>query len=357
MADLAPLLEPIPGDAPTGADLRYVDGDLTFQQIEEERLEQDEIANRDGEEKPANWPKVVSLCTEALRTKSKDLQLAAWLTEGLAHTEGFPGVRDGLRFTKDLMQTFWDQAYPGYEDGELIPELRARPIVWIGSRNCFLPAVKAIPLVSGPGKELGWRDYEMSSIVDEASVRSDQSKYTEFIESGFINGESWNAAVSNTAPDLFEKNLTALKECCAELEELRKVCEERFEDSPSFVELDNLFSDLRDFLLKNTASDEEGVEGEGGESIGAETGGETGGQARPGGPINSRAAALSQLDQVAQFFRKTEPHSPISYLVQRAVKWGSMPLEDLLKEVVKDSNTLSQIWETLGIVPTDGGEG
>ena len=56
---------------------------------------------------------------------------------------------------------------------------------------------------------------------------------------------------------------------------------------------------------------------------------------------------------MATFFRQTEPHSPISYLVQRAVRWGNMPLEELLKEVVKHSDALDRIWDTLGIKPTD----
>jgi type VI secretion system protein ImpA len=54
------------------------------------------------------------------------------------------------------------------------------------------------------------------------------------------------------------------------------------------------------------------------------------------------------LAEVADFFRQTEPHSPVSYLVQRAVKWGNMPLESWLQEVVKDESVLSQIRETLG---------
>lgn len=354
MADLAPLLEPVPGDAPTGVNLRYVDGDLTFQEIEENRLDQDEIDNPEGEAKPANWPKVVGLCSEALRTRSKDLQLAAWLTEGLAHTEGLAGVRDGLRLTKELIHKYWDQLHPGYEDGELIPELRAKPIVWLGSPNCFLPAVKSIPLISGPGRQLAWRDYEMSSVVDEAAVQSDQSKYNEFIEAGFINGETWLAGVSNTARDTFEAHLGTLDECCAELEELLKLCDERFgaDDAPSLVELSNLFSDMREFLQKHVGTGEALVE----EGEVVEGAGAAGAPGRAAGPINSRAAALQQLEEVARFFRQTEPHSPVSYLVQRAVKWGNMPLEDLLKEVVKDTNTLSQIWDTLGIVPS-GGEG
>lgn len=66
------------------------------------------------------------------------------------------------------------------------------------------------------------------------------------------------------------------------------------------------------------------------------------------GAIQGRADALKRLAQLAEFFRKTEPHSPISYLVTRAVKWGNMPLETWLQDVIKDETVLFQIRQTLG---------
>jgi hypothetical protein len=42
-------------------------------------------------------------------------------------------------------------------------------------------------------------------------------------------------------------------------------------------------------------------------------------------------------------------------MVQKAVKWGEMPLELWLQEVVKDPGVLYQLKETLGVTP--GGEG
>jgi type VI secretion system protein ImpA len=52
---------------------------------------------------------------------------------------------------------------------------------------------------------------------------------------------------------------------------------------------------------------------------------------------------------VADYFRRTEPHSPVSYLVQRAVRWGEMPLEAWLQNVIHDEGVLEQLRETLGL--------
>jgi type VI secretion system protein ImpA len=68
-----------------------------------------------------------------------------------------------------------------------------------------------------------------------------------------------------------------------------------------------------------------------------------------------RADAIRRLAAVAEYFRRAEPHSPIAYLVQRAVRWGEMPLEEWLRDVIHDDNVLGQLRETLGLKDADGG--
>jgi type VI secretion system protein ImpA len=66
----------------------------------------------------------------------------------------------------------------------------------------------------------------------------------------------------------------------------------------------------------------------------------------------SREDALRRLEEVGEYFRKHEPHSPVAPLVARAARWGRMPLEEVLKEVISDPGALTKIWETLGIRPS-----
>ena len=65
--------------------------------------------------------------------------------------------------------------------------------------------------------------------------------------------------------------------------------------------------------------------------------------------INNRNQALMQLCQVADFFRRTEPHSPVAYLADKAAHWGEMPLHQWLSTVIKDPNSLSNVEELLGL--------
>ncbi|MBZ0134866.1 MAG: type VI secretion system ImpA family N-terminal domain-containing protein [Planctomycetes bacterium] len=73
----------------------------------------------------------------------------------------------------------------------------------------------------------------------------------------------------------------------------------------------------------------------------------------PGGPITNRKVAFERLREVAEFLRRTEPHSPVAYLVNRAIKWGDMSLENVIAELVKNTDARRQIYETLGVKRDD----
>jgi type VI secretion system protein ImpA len=66
-------------------------------------------------------------------------------------------------------------------------------------------------------------------------------------------------------------------------------------------------------------------------------------------PIRTRAEAYQRLSEAAEFLLRTEPHSPVPHLVRRAVAWGSMSLDALLPELVRDSNQLAEILRLLQI--------
>ena len=91
--------------------------------------------------KTADWRLVEELASACSANRSKDLQLALWLTEAGIKLHGFPGLRDGLRLTRELMVRYWDHGlYPPMEDG---PEDRAGPFEWLN--NKLVDSITAIP--------------------------------------------------------------------------------------------------------------------------------------------------------------------------------------------------------------------
>jgi type VI secretion system protein ImpA len=68
-------------------------------------------------------------------------------------------------------------------------------------------------------------------------------------------------------------------------------------------------------------------------------------------PLGSREEALRSLAAIAEFFRRTEPLSPLSYTVQEAVRRARMSWPELLEEIVPDMSLRAQILISLGIRP------
>lgn len=366
MIDLEALLQAIAPDNPCGPDLRGVSGDPTLAKANDLRQEIDAELDPAGRGKSADWAGLVKLCAEALASRSKDLQLAAYLAEGLARTQGFPGLIAGLRLVRGLVERHWEGLHPGCEDGEIVLPVRARWLTWLGGSGEFLASVKRIPLTAALGERAHcWFDFEQSKRVDEASRKSDTQRRDELLAAGLITGEQWRQALRATPPAALGATVAAIDEALEEIAALKSVSDERFGDeAPLFVELDNLLADCRDHLRRAQAAEESqdeaaagaaGPAGAGFQGPGlAATGGGAGAAGGPGGPIASRDHAYRILREVADYLRRVEPHSPAPLLIDRAVKWGGMSFEDLLQDVVKHGDVRAQVRELLGLPPDLG---
>src|SRR6516162_3686440 len=70
-----------------------------------------------------HWRTVRQLATEALRSRTKDIEIAAWLTESLARHDGLTGLAEGAAILTGLIGQFWDMGlYPTADPAE--PEER-----------------------------------------------------------------------------------------------------------------------------------------------------------------------------------------------------------------------------------------
>ena len=164
------LLNPIAGQNPSGQDLRYAP---VYDKIKEARREEavPPAGMTESDRKVADNPLVIKLCTEALTKKTKDLWLAAWLTEAWVKQIGFSGLRDGLTLCHGLVGKFWDTVYPAIEDGDA--ELRAAPLEFLGTR-LEIP-LKSVRLVQK--EPYGFTDVQESRKLGyEADAKSDEAK-------------------------------------------------------------------------------------------------------------------------------------------------------------------------------------
>ena len=68
-----------------------------------------------------------TLATEALQTRTKDIEIAAWLTESLTRHDGLAGLAEGAAILTGLIAQFWDAGlFPTADPAE--PGERLMPI-------------------------------------------------------------------------------------------------------------------------------------------------------------------------------------------------------------------------------------
>ena len=75
----------------------------------------------------------------------------------------------------------------------------------------------------------------------------------------------------------------------------------------------------------------------------------SGGGPSMGTSARNRAEVDRQLAQAADVLRQLEPHSPIPYLIERAVALGNLSFPDLIKVLVRDATVLGELTREFGI--------
>ena len=370
--DLDALLKPISDETPSGESVRYSG---IYDEIGEARRADDDLdlGEWEHELKTADYRKVIELATNTLSNETKDLQIAAWFSEAVVREHGFLGLRDSLKLLSGLIENFWDTLFPEIDEGD--EEGRVNALVWM-DREAAL-AIQRSPITEGAGYGLiDYRDAKTFDIPEnlESFDSEQQKKYNDLkkraAKGNRTTADKWKIAINLSKRAFYEDLDFAIKECWEEYENLNKVMEAKF-DPKQVAGLGDMKKALEDIqsqtdkLLERKRDEEpdpiEDIVTMDGETDGTGTGAGGGSGFSAGGAINNRREALRRLTEVASFFSQTEPHSPVSYLVNRAVKWGEMPLDSWLAEVVKDQTVLGQLKETLGMnessAPADDGWG
>ncbi|WP_146489977.1 ImpA family type VI secretion system protein [Vibrio sp. T20] len=65
--------------------------------------------------------------------------------------------------------------------------------------------------------------------------------------------------------------------------------------------------------------------------------------------IVNRDHAFQEIRKIAEYFKETEPHSPIAFLLERSIRWGYMSFPELLQEMVGNESVIAQINQMTGM--------
>lgn len=363
--DLEVLLHPISDENPSGEDLRYSG---IYDEITEARRADDNLNQGDWvtDLKLADYGRVIDLGINALSTQTKDLQIGVWVAEAVTRKYGLAGFRDSLLLLHGFHERFWDGMYPEVDEGDM--EGRANALSWFDIQGTL--SLRTAPFTGSRG--YSYHDFEDSRKYDfpeniESLPSEERAKFAalkaEVEKNRSVTLSLWNVEKAETRRAAMEVIVHTIGECDTALSDLNRIVEEKYErnQTPGFSNLRKMLDNIREQATKllEVKRLEEPDEVEEELTDAGDGAGLTGGGARSeggsvAGAIANRKDALRRLGEIAAFFHKTEPHSPVSYLVQRAVKWGNMGLETWLQEVIKDESVLYQLRETLGV---DGGGG
>lgn len=345
------LLAPISDDAPCGQDLRY---EREFDQARELRREDDTSLPTgvwQSSIKRAQWPELEKLTTSLLLERSKDLMLSAWLGEAWLHLEGLEGLPGSLALVAGLCERYPEHLHPQAEDGD--QSWRVIPLEWLARRYTQVLLTR-VPLLDPRNGEFdglcldAWRRLQVQQVqvndskgakASAEAARSEQKKITEQIRatpfSFWLRSQgslllslqhlqrldAWSDTYLGTqAPgfkalqDVIEALLTLVQEFIAM--HPRQSTEAPVEALPQVA------SSPADVATAPQVFREPA----------------------------SREEAYRQLLLIAEYLARTEPHSPVPYLIRRGVEWGNKPLSELLGELISADAESRRLWTLLGVL-------
>jgi len=364
--DFDKLLLPIPGENPGGTDLRADPSPISdYYAIRDARKAASDAERRidqgDLEGAPPDWRSVKDRGLRVLAEKSKDLEIVAYLVESLVRLNGFAGIRDGYRAAAGLLERYWDHLYPAAEDSDV--ESRFSHILWLNGidrAGTLIIPISKIPLTADTGSgHFSLTEYHQGQATAKIADPKVRQKR---IDEGAITLEAIQRAVAATPSKFYADLVEDIAQSLTEFDRFCKLLAEKSGYDPPSSDLKtsiNAFFDVLKDIAKDklpkavapvapSASESTGSSPSDGASLPA-----SGGVAAPVGAILTREDALHSLEKVAEYFRRTEPHSIIPFALDQVANWGRMSLPELLAELIPDDAPRKNLFKQVGIKPQD----
>lgn len=387
--DIEDLLCPISATNPGGDPLAYSRG--LRSQFSELRNPA-RSANPDDPDRgvdAVDWKAISELAIRTLRETAKDLRVACHLAEASMHRWGLSGLHAGLVLIRRLSEECWDDLAPALDPED--PEVRCAPLENLlddPAHGPILPtAIRSLPVLP--------TEPEPISLVAAMAVKD---------ERGSADLASRISRIPAPRAIAVSSDLDA---ALGELQTLQHVLLDRLGDyAPTFLHLRESLELLRQWFDKVLAcqlsegglgtradASSSGVRPPAGDGRVATAAGPSAhaagqdlserdlsdagdpaahdvaddveassgtGQATAASPqtvleqtARLRSEAYRQLRWAADVLQRMEPHSPIPYLIRRAIRLGDLPLPDLMSALVREESAVELFSRELGLSAAD----
>lgn len=357
--DFPKLLAPVSADAPAGPDLRANAGPgSVYYQAKDgrsaARAAERQIEGGIEDAPPPDWKVVVAAVSKAL-AESKDLELTAYMIEGLCRTNGFAGLRDGFKLARGLVEQFWDGLYPTPDEEGVATRVNSLAgLNGDDSEGTLIAPINRIPIAdSASHGRLTYANYVQASTTAKIIDPKARDKK---IAAGAMHPELIQKAVDET-PAAFYR--AAADDLAAALDEFAKLgAALDLKAGPASpptsairTTLENVLAAIKDvargkLAVTQTAAPAADTDADAPAANGKPHA-EADGEKLP--TIRHREDALNAILQLADYFRRTEPHSLVPFALEQSVRWARMPLPDLMLELIPDEGPRKSLFRQVGI--------
>ena len=361
--DIDMLSQPVAPDRPCGDDLREdVTPNSIYHAIKDARNEARRAERRieSGEEdvERPDWRRVEELALEMLRAHTKDLQIVAWLLEALVRRHGFAGLRDGLTLARRLIEAHWEDLYPVEEEDGVLDRLA--PLIGLngeGADGTLIVPLRLTPLTRDQISDTSYALYHYEQAVSLAAI-ADPDDREQRVSAGARTLDQLSAAGRASGEqfyrDLLDDIQAARQELDALTDRLAECCDEAMVPSSAIhCLLEQCFDAARQIAGPLVPATQQAVSGDDQADPSATASASRSSDRSTadvvGGAVRTREEAFRSLLVIAEYFRKTEPHSPVSYGLEQVVRWGRMDLPELMQELIADDSSRGHVFSLTGI--------
>lgn len=330
-------------DRPCGDFLKFTD---VYSDIEKARLA-DDTSTPTGEwqheKNTSNWDDVIELSVSALSRKTKDLQIAIWLVEAQLNKFGFAAIAPGFYFLHHFTARFWQHLHPEIADPVQDLPYRTNLIIWLNTK--LNPTIKQLPITKTRSEHTyTWEDWERAAQFEH--LNADQKKE---LGDDLIQISTLVSAVISTPMDFYETLFAELKSAIAAIKAYSAYFDELLADqSPPLNSIQGVLSMLYDTLhshvkrrMSETSTDESVTI----DDVPVQNSVPT----TASGPIRNREEAYARLAEAADYLCMDDPHSPVPYLIYKAIEWGQLNTAELYQELFVQYQGQLNIFDILGL--------
>ena len=384
---MAQLLDAISADAPCGEYLKdnrtlyrglrnyFNQAQSSYRQLMEspDAMNDEELLNQNA----TNWSDLSSECEKTIETVSKDVEVMCWLTSAQPFSsQPLENLSSVLGSFAELLSQFWDELHPKPPLKKLKSEDEAGQ-----AREYAEFRVKPFLQLVGERDGTGLLSMPLQSIGLIGGI--DYSRYYTAERDGQLEVLKAEAAqIISSDKEQVKNTILALGDIKRHLITMEAITVEKCRDvgaqpvSFRFINqtVDRLINAMH-YLVGNlimpwpldaqkevpevgAATAEVSVDGGSVQQVGEKSMPKVATNEvvslQSGGEIYTRDQAFQQLRQISDYFSRTEPHSPVYMLLERAIRWGYMSLPDLLNEMVgEDDKMMGRMYQLAGLESVD----